>query len=124
MCYFDRTRYLGKKGLTLYLLALICSTSNLLGQLHCETCRLTLKEKKVNLSTQHSSNASISSAHLFIDLISIQGFPVWISAGVKRAHKIIVVNKAVIVHVKDIRHCIHLQRVCGEFCKRREHRYI
>ena len=66
----------------------------------------------------------ISSAHLFIDLISIKRFPVWISAGVKSTHKLIVVNKAVIVHVKDIRHCVHLQRVCREFCKRCQHRYI
>lgn len=80
-------------------------------------------QKRESKSTQ-SCNFCISSAHLFIDLISIQRFPVWISAGVKCAHKLIVINEAVIIHVKDICHCFHLQRVCGEFCKRGQHRYI
>lgn len=54
-------------------------------------------------------------SHLFVDLICIQCFPVGISARVKRAHKLIVVNVAVAVHVEDVCHCIHLQGVGGEF---------
>lgn len=42
----------------------------------------------------------------------------------KRAHKLIVINEAVIVHVKDTCHCIHLQRVCGEFYKRQQVYYV
>lgn len=82
------------------------------------------KKKKSESKSTQSCIFNISSAHLFIDLISIQCFPVWISTGVKRAHKLIVVNEAVVVHVKDARHCVHLQRVCGEFCKKCQHRCI
>lgn len=57
-------------------------------------------------------------AHLFIYLISIKRFPVGVSTGVKRAHKLVVVNEAIIVHVKDVGHCVHLQRVCGKFYSR------
>lgn len=114
----------GNKRLTLYLLALICSTWNLLGQLHCETCRLTWRRRRRKSESKSTRSCifSIPSAHLFIDLISIQRFPVWIPAGVKRADKLIVVNEAVVVDVKDARHCVHLQWVCGEFCKRCQHR--
>lgn len=53
--------------------------------------------------------------YLFVDLICIQSFPVGISARVERAHKLVVVDEAVAVHVEDVRHCVHLQRVGGKF---------
>lgn len=56
-------------------------------------------------------------SYLLIDLICIQRFPVGISAGVECAHKLIVVYKAVTVHVKDICHCVHFQRVGGKLYK-------
>lgn len=67
------------------------------------------KKKKSESKSTQSCIFSIPSAHLFIDLISIQRFPVRIPAGVKRADKLIVVNEAIIVDVKDARHCVHLQ---------------
>lgn len=54
-------------------------------------------------------------SYLFVDLICVQCSPVGISARVKRTHKLVVVNEAVIVHVEDVCHCIHLQRVGGKF---------
>lgn len=119
-----------KKWLTLYLLALICSTWNLLGQLHCETCRLTLKKKGWSSGEWMSSVSgyiwtsnyphALQNSHLLIDLVGVQCFPIGVSARVKSAHKLIVVNETVTVHVKDVCHRIHLQRVCGKFYTRGE----
>lgn len=58
-----------------------------------------------------------ANSYLLVNLICIQCFPVGVSAGVKSAHKFIVVNKTVAVQVKDVCHCIHLQGVCGKFYK-------
>lgn len=68
----------------------------------------------VNLSA-HATNS-----HLLIDLIGVQCFPIGVSAGVKSAHKLIVVNETIAVQVKDVCHCVHLQRVCGKFYARGE----
>lgn len=59
-------------------------------------------------------------SHLFVDLIRVQRLPVGVSAGVERTHKLVVVDEAVAVHVEDVGHCVHLQRVCGEFCRGRQ----
>lgn len=48
------------------------------------------------------------SSYLFIDLIGIQCFSVGISAGMERAHKLIVVDETVVVHVKDVGDSVHL----------------
>lgn len=117
------------KWLTLYLLALICSTWNLLGQLHCETCRLTLKKGWSSGEWMSSVSGyiwtsnyphALQNSHLLIDLVAVQCFPIGVSARVKSAHKLIVVNETVTVHVKDVCHRIHLQRVCGKFYTRGE----
>lgn len=65
-------------------------------------------------------------SYLFIYLISIQRFPVGVSTRVKRTHKLIVVNVTIAIHVKDVCHCVHLQRVGGKFCSREvpRHSYL
>lgn len=62
--------------------------------------------------------SSSACSYLLVDLIGVQRSPVGISARVKGAHKLVIVDEAVAVHVEDVRHRVHLEGVGGKFYNR------
>lgn len=53
--------------------------------------------------------------YLFVDLVYIYCSSVGISAWVECTHKLIVVNEAIAIHIKNICNSSHFQGICWEF---------
>lgn len=61
---------------------------------------------------------SLNASHLIFNLVGIGRGSVRIFVGVQRSNKLVVVNVAVCVSIKDIRHCCHFQFTSGELCRK------
>lgn len=105
--------------LTLYLFSPICSTWNLLAHLHWATCRVTWREQ-TNISSAFFSVCLFVCLlfYLVLDLVGVGGRPVGVLVGVKSCHELVVIDVAVSVPVKDVRHGRHLQPAGWKLCRR------
>lgn len=62
--------------------------------------------------------SSCLKSHLVFNFVGIRRGSVGIFVGVQRSDKLIVVNVAVCVSVKDICHCCHFQFAGGKLCRK------